>query len=203
MKKMIILATLVVAATFSVAAQNVVISGNFESGVKWTLYNNGSFVVTGSGGGMEGFSEKQTGLGFFLKDKSPWYNYSSNIKTVTIGAGITHIGVSNFYNCANLTSVTLHDGLKIIFSDAFYGCRSLTSITLPASINRLETSVFDGSGITTLVVKATTPPAVVANTFLNMPAAAIVYVPNASVADYKAHAIWGKLNIRRMSDYKK
>ena len=58
-------------------------------------------------------------------------SYRLNIKSVTIGNGVTSIGNYAFYNCSGLTSITIPDSVTSIGSSAFSGCRSLEAITIP------------------------------------------------------------------------
>jgi hypothetical protein len=52
-----------------------------------------------------------------------------SLTSITIGNGVTSIGVSSFYGCRSLTSITIPDGVTSIGANAFHSCTSLTSIT--------------------------------------------------------------------------
>ena len=58
-------------------------------------------------------------------------SYRPNIKSVTIGNGVTSIGSYAFCGCSGLTSITIPDSVTSIGSSAFSGCRSLEEITIP------------------------------------------------------------------------
>ena len=60
----------------------------------------------------------------------PWYSYSSKIKTVDIGNGVTSIGDYAFRGCSDITSITIPNSVTSIGTWAFFGCSGLTSITV-------------------------------------------------------------------------
>lgn len=65
------------------------------------------------------------------RNRAPWYNDRSSIKTVVINDGVIQIGAYWFYNCSNLTSVTFSDTVDTIGDCCFRSCTSLTGIALP------------------------------------------------------------------------
>jgi hypothetical protein len=76
---------------------------------------------------------------------------------------------SPFYNQANLSSVVIGDKVSLIWKWLFYGCTGITSITSKAEI----------------------PPAITdATTFYGVDKSIPVYVPAASLDDYKAAEYW-------------
>jgi hypothetical protein len=81
--------------------------------------------------------------------------------------GVTSIGDYVFYECLNLTSITIPKDVTSIGLFAFNECRSLTSITC----------------------LATTPPTLDVCA-LDDTNDCPIYVPAASVDDYKAEASW-------------
>ena len=64
---------------------------------------------------------------------TPWNDYSSSIKTVNIGNGVTTIGDFAFFACYNLTSCSIPDSVTTIGNCAFAYCESLTNITVDAN----------------------------------------------------------------------
>ncbi len=60
------------------------------------------------------------------------------------GKPMTSIGVSAFSGCTNMTSVTIPTGVTHIWDYAFYGCSGLTSVTIPTSVTSIEDSAFCG-----------------------------------------------------------
>ena len=85
-----------------------------------------------------------------------------------IGDDITEIADSTpdggVFQSSTITSVTIGTGIKKIGDDAFENCLSLTSVT----------------------IEATTPPDILPNTFSGTPANMVIYVPAASLNDYKS-----------------
>ena len=79
-------------------------SGKCGDNITWTLDDNGNLVLTGSGQ---------------MWNFAPW---GREIKTVSIGAGITSIGNSAFRDCCSLTSVSMPNSVTSIGDYAFYDC---------------------------------------------------------------------------------
>lgn len=75
-----------------------------------------------------------------------------NLRSISIGNGVTEISSSQFKSCAALESVKLGNGLKNIGTDAFRYCTMLKSIDLPNSLVTLGNSCFRQSGLEHLVV---------------------------------------------------
>ena len=62
---------------------------------------------------------------------------NSNIKTVTIGNGVTKIGNYLFYSCENLTCINLPNSVTSIGDKAFNSCDKLTIQTIPNSVTNI------------------------------------------------------------------
>ena len=90
--------------------------------VKWTLYDDGELVISGSGK-MNDYSSSNT----------PWYAIKSSITKVTVNNGITSIGDEAFSHCYNLENVTIPDSVTNIGYYAFGFCDSLIKITVDNS----------------------------------------------------------------------
>ncbi|MDE7405432.1 MAG: leucine-rich repeat protein [Clostridiales bacterium] len=65
-----------------------------------------------------------------------------NLRSVTIGDGLTAIPTEAFSNCYNLRSVTIGNGVKVIGPFAFYNCKSLLGIIIPSNVETVESSAF-------------------------------------------------------------
>ena len=70
-----------------------------------------------------------------------FYN-CNNLKSITIGNGVTSIGNGAFYNCCSFTSIIIPDSVTSIGWSAFSGCTSLTSIVIPNSVNKIDKYAF-------------------------------------------------------------
>ena len=68
----------------------------------------------------------------------------TSLETVTIGEGVTQIGVFAFNGCKYLKTVKLPSTLTAIFDDAFENCESLTNITLPSNLEHIYSYAFKG-----------------------------------------------------------
>ena len=68
--------------------------------------------------------------------------YSSCIKEIKLGNGVTSIGNCAFQNCLSLTSITIPSGVTSIGGNAFHSCSSLTSVTIPNEVINIGSSAF-------------------------------------------------------------
>ena len=140
MKKIIkiLLITLALVLLPAIAASAETYSGNCganSNNLKWTLNTEtGVLNITGTGD-MKDYGN----YGDYL---SPWYAYSSSIKTVTIGNSVTSIGRSAFCNCSGLASVTIPNSVTSIGYEAFYNCSGLTSVTIGNSVTSIGNYAF-------------------------------------------------------------
>ena len=81
-------------------------------------------------------------------------------------------------------------GLTSIGESEFYSCTNLSEVTLPSSLTYIGTSAFNGAGLTSLNVLATTPPTLESAAFYGVPTDIPVYVPCGTTAAYKAASGW-------------
>lgn len=95
-----------------------------------------------------------------------------------------------FVGCSDITSVTIEEGVLDINPHAFDGCTGLTTVTLPSTIMDLGNQAFTHTGLTTITIKATTPPTYGSSLFSDSESLVHIYVPAASVAAYKAAEGW-------------
>lgn len=78
---------------------------------------------------------------------------SSDLKSITIGNGITSIPYECFYFCKQLTEINWGENVQSIGENAFYNCISLTSITIPDSVKTISDNAFQNcSGATELTI---------------------------------------------------
>ena len=137
-----------------------------------------------------------------------------SITSLTIPSGVTSISNNAFYFCYYLTSITIPSGVTSIGNYAFYYCYSLTSLTIPSSVTTIGTNVFYNcraltsltipSGVTSIGDKAfyycyaieeyhflrATPPTLGTSAFNGIVEGTKIYVPAASVDDYKTATNW-------------
>lgn len=74
--------------------------------------------------------------------EQPWIDYASDIETVIIKQGVTHIGSRAFHDLKKLTFVSIADGLESIGNYAFYDCWMLPFISIPASVTDMGNDAF-------------------------------------------------------------
>ncbi len=72
------------------------------------------------------------------------FRYCSGLTSVTIGSGVTSIGGNAFYCCSGLTSIEIPDSVTSIGAFAFEYCSSLTSITIPEGVTSIGAFAFEG-----------------------------------------------------------
>lgn len=102
-----------------------------------------------------------------------------------------------FYGRQNLQSVEIPDNISQLTGYCFYNCKGLTSLTLPSSITYIGTYNFSGcSNLLYIVIEATTPPNLININAFNSTNNCPIYVPDASVAAYKAANKWSSLASR-------
>lgn len=117
----------------SVVAQ--VASGTCGDNLTWVLTEEGELIVEGTGD-MYNYHEEASGI------NHPWLECRSQIKTITIGEGVTSIGNTAFRDCTELTSISLNNDLKHIGVEAFRYCGQLTAIDFPESLTSIANSSF-------------------------------------------------------------
>lgn len=125
----------------------------------------------------------------------------------------TTIGDISFQSCSNLTSIVIPNSVTSIGGAAFNGCAELTNIIIPSGVTAIEQTTFRACGFTSfdipnnitnignyafqyctslssITVEATTPPTLGSDVFGNNASGRKIYVPSASVNDYKAATNW-------------
>ncbi|MBS7323250.1 MAG: leucine-rich repeat domain-containing protein, partial [Bacteroidaceae bacterium] len=102
------------------------------------------------------------------------------------------IGYESFYGCSGLTSITLPNSVTSIGYEAFSGCSGLTSITLPNSVTSIgEGAFYYCKNMEGLYCYAEKVPSTSAEAFKDAYIEyATLYVPAASLEDYKSTAPW-------------
>ena len=118
--------------------------GDSGSNVTWSLDDNGTLTISGSGKIEDYRSDID----------QPWYSNRSDITSVVIEPGVTSIGSLAFYECSNLTSITIPSGLTSIGEQAFGNCTGLTSITIPSGFISIGDYAFwNCTGLTSITIQ--------------------------------------------------
>ncbi len=129
----VFLAAFLLLTALPLAAQaDLETTGTCGEEVTWSFDPaSGELLITGNGP-MEEFN-----------DPSPFCGLSE-IRTLTIEAGVTSIGYGAFSNCLDLTDVTIPDSVAEIGGYAFSGCEALECITIPDSVMYVDSNAFEG-----------------------------------------------------------
>ena len=104
--------------------------GGSAGNVTWS-YSGGVLTISGTGRMPD-----------YDHTARPWAAYSGQIRTVTVGNGVTSIGNCAFERCSSLTSVTIPGSVTSIGNSAFYACGSLTGVTIPSGVTSIGDSAF-------------------------------------------------------------
>ena len=77
----------------------------------------------------------------------------TGLKTVTIADTVTNIGWYSFNGCTGLTNVFISptSNVTVLEYAAFLNCTALTSFFIPNSLKVIETSVFNNTGLTSVI----------------------------------------------------
>lgn len=148
-------------------ASEIIGSGPLDTGLSWSLTKAGTLTISGSGA-MPDFGG--------ITDQ-PWSPYSSQIRTVVIGEGVTSIGSCAFWKCgvlnvsipasvttignyafreSSIISVEIPSGVKTIGSDAFHGCANLSSVAFSEGLEAIGERAFQScAGLTSINLPAT------------------------------------------------
>ncbi|MGN0487184.1 MAG: leucine-rich repeat protein [Acutalibacteraceae bacterium] len=134
--------------------KNVIDSGMAGDTVCWTLDDEGTLFVCGSGNLYD----------YALAKDTPWYSHKDEIRCLVIGQGVERLhGVSfknyqslesvemsdtvlsipsSFENCVALKEIRFSTSFKVISSHCFSGCTSLESIVIPENVTEIGNSAF-------------------------------------------------------------
>jgi len=105
-------------------------SGTCGTNVTWSLSDDGTLTISGSGA-MDNYF-----------DNSPFNKEKSAVRKVVIEEGVTSIGNEAFYSCSNIWSVSIPNSVTSIGNSAFELCENLTDINIPNSITSIGTYAF-------------------------------------------------------------
>ena len=115
--------------------------------VYWTLYDDGTIVVSGTGDMGTISCDKSKIKKAIVEDGVISMNYAfqdcTNLKSASVPGSIWIMDYA-FEGCTSLTDVTISEGVTRINCHAFEGCTSLKSITLPSTIDSVDEWSFAG-----------------------------------------------------------
>lgn len=100
-------------------------------------------AFTGDGGTYDDFFNKTYLANEVPRSSFTIYGSTSLIKSLTLPASLTSIGIAAIAHCSKLESITIPGGVKTIKDNAFSSCDKLTGITLPGSLTSIGASAFE------------------------------------------------------------
>ncbi len=112
--------------------RSYIASGTCGDNLTWILTDEGELIIEGTGA-MADYDRENT---------TPWHDYKSSIKNVSIKEGVISIGDYAFHECSKSTSITIPESVTSIGDYAFCQCCSLASITIPDGVTRIGEQAF-------------------------------------------------------------
>ena len=99
----------------------------------WIL-TNGVLTISGKGSMYE----------YSNRNLPPWWDMTSQIHTLVLPIGLTHISSCAFVGLSNITELEIPSTVTSVGSQAFSGCTGLTALTIPNSVETIEHMAFHG-----------------------------------------------------------
>lgn len=148
MKKLLYFFTCIslIVALGVMSASAEALTGSCGTNVTYTLDTETGVLTISGSGEMKNYS-------IYVNDRTPWYNYLTDITSVNIENGVTSIGSYAFNGCSSLTNITIPDNVTSIGRAAFSGCSALTSIAIPSGVKSISEDTFSGcKSLTSLTI---------------------------------------------------
>jgi hypothetical protein len=115
----------------------------------------------------------------------------TKLKSINIPNSVTTLGSDAFLGCKALLSATVGNGVRVINNSTFNSCVALETVKLG---NKLTTvcyrSFYNCPALRTITIYNEKAPSTEPDAFSSY--SATLYVPEAGLNDYKAHATWKK-----------
>jgi uncharacterized repeat protein (TIGR02543 family) len=166
-------------AFLGAASAQTVASGT-TGACTWALTGSGSdLTLTITGNGKMADYTTATAV--------PWFrDYYSNITSITITQGVTHIGKCAFQACYIASAVTIPNSVTSIGDYAFDECKKLTAVTIPNSVTSISGVAFRMcTKLTTLSVSNDNPSYIAENNVLfNKAKTTLVYCVTGKTGSY-------------------
>jgi hypothetical protein len=113
--------------------EEVPTSGTCGDNLTWTLSDDGTLTITGSGAMRD-----------YANSNSPFYANRENIKKVIIEEGVTSIGEWAFSECDSLKEIIIPNSVSEIDPYSFYYCNALEEVYIPAKVRNIYMFTFGG-----------------------------------------------------------
>lgn len=121
------------------------------------------------------------------------FNGCLSLESINIPNSVRTFGASAFTNCYSLTNINIPNGTTAIPNSFLNGCSGLTSITIPSTVSDIGSGAFlNCKGLEYIEFKSQFAPTIKSDggaTFRNTNNCPI-YVPDASVEEYKTATNW-------------
>jgi hypothetical protein len=123
------------------------------------------------------------------------FNRCSSLTSIRIPASLSStdaLGSGVFYQCTKLSSITIAEGIKTIPKHTFNKCEAVSTLVIPSTVASIAfCGLYQCTKLTTLTVKATTPPTLLDSySIKNCTALSSIRVPEESVSAYKNAKYW-------------
>lgn len=110
---------------------------NDSADVKWTLDDEGTLTIKGTGAMQDYYPDGDPEPGFIDR---PWN--SRYVKRAVIEDGVTNIGAAAFSGCEDMENITIADSVTSIGDYSFQSCRSLAGVKLPEEVTLIGDCAF-------------------------------------------------------------
>lgn len=111
----------------------VLMKYTFDENMTWSLDDDGTLTVSGTGKMPD----------YTAADQTPWYPFYNEIRHVKIDEGVTYIGNYAFEGCSTMSALTLPTSLSRIGHRAFSRCISLNQVEFPINIAAIDYRAFE------------------------------------------------------------
>ncbi|MGN1348510.1 MAG: leucine-rich repeat protein, partial [Acutalibacteraceae bacterium] len=170
-------------SVFAAATKKIVKSGSCGvkgDSVKYTLYDDGTLVISGQGkmkdfafsqadGIVVPYANNSYSEKYGLVDKTvknviikngitrignEAFAYFIGLKNVSIPKSITSIGDRAFLCCIGLKQITIPNSVKNIGENAFGSCTGLTSVTIPNSVKSMSYAFQECTNLASVTIES-------------------------------------------------
>lgn len=146
-----LLLTLALMLTFlpTTARATVIDSGTCGDSVTWSLDDEGTLTIAGTGAMTDYDLDNYT--------DAPWYRMSDQIKAVAIQDGVTNVGSYAFNGYESIESIEIPNSVTRIGERTFYACHALTDVSLSANVSSIGERAFLSNRLSRIEVASDNP----------------------------------------------
>lgn len=114
---------------------------------------------------------------------------SGFVGDLVIPSTVRSLGTYSFDGCSGITSIIIEGAVARISARCFAGCNGVTLADLPSAVTQVDSYGLRFPSCKTFICRAVIPPSLTSGS-LQVSNTCSIYVPDASVNDYKAANIW-------------